>query len=265
MISIEKKLLSLKAEGRKGLIMYLTAGYPDYNTTLQAVKAVEAAGADLVELGLPFSDPMADGPIIQQAATQALAAGATVGKALELVTMLKQETTIPLAIMTYYNIVLQYGLKKFADSFAKAGISGLIIPDLPMEEAAIIEPACRQAGIDLIRFIAPTTTPDRLTTICSQASGFLYCISSTGVTGVRQIDYDQLAPLMTTVRQETQLPLAIGFGIGSPAAACQAAQHADAVIVGSAVMERLMNDGVEAVREFTSTIRLALDKGCECR
>ncbi|MDF2569661.1 MAG: trpA [Sporomusa sp.] len=263
-MSIEEKLHSIRKAGRKGLIMYLTAGYPDYSTTLQAVKAIEAAGADLVEIGLPFSDPMADGPIIQQAATQALAAGATVGKALELITLLKQETTIPLAIMTYYNIILQYGIDKFADSFAKAGISGLVIPDLPMEEAAIVEPACHKAGIALIGFIAPTTTPDRLAPICRQASGFLYCISSTGVTGVRQIDYNQLAPLMTTVRQETQLPLAIGFGIGSPEAACQAAKYADAIIVGSALMERLTNDGVEAVRDFTSTIRQALDKGCDC-
>ncbi|HWR43792.1 tryptophan synthase subunit alpha [Sporomusa sp.] len=263
-MNITEKFRTLNAAGRKGLIIYLTAGFPDYSTTLQAVKAVEAAGADLIEIGLPFSDPMADGPIIQHAATQALAAGATVGKALELVTLIKQETTIPLAIMTYYNIVLQFGIDKFADSLVKAGISGLIIPDLPIEEAAVVEPACRKAGIDLIKFIAPTTTPDRLATICSQAAGFLYCISSTGVTGVRQIDYDQLAPLMTAVRQETDLPLAMGFGIGSPEAACQAAKYADAVIVGSAVMERLTNNGVEAVREFTSAIRQALDKECGC-
>ncbi len=261
-MNIAEKFRTLKATGRKGLIMYLTAGFPDYNTTLQAVKAVESAGADLVEIGLPFSDPMADGPIIQHAATQALAAGATVGKALELVTRIRQETAIPLAVMTYYNIVLQLGIDKFTGSFAKAGISGLIIPDLPVEETAVVEPACRQAGLDLIRFIAPTTTPDRLQTICSQADGFLYCISSTGVTGVRSIDYDQLAPLMAAVRQETGLPLAMGFGIGSPEAACQAAKYADAVIVGSAIMERLTNRGVEAVREFTSAIRQALDKEC---
>lgn len=261
-MNIAEKFRTLRTAGRKGLIMYLTAGFPDYDTTLQAVKAVESAGADLIEIGLPFSDPMADGPIIQHAATQALAAGATVGKALELVTRIRQETAIPLAVMTYYNIVLQFGIDKFTGSFAKAGISGLIIPDLPVEEMAVVEPACRQAGLDLIRFIAPTTTPDRLQTICSQADGFLYCISSTGVTGVRSIDYDQLAPLMAAVRQETGLPLAMGFGIGSPEAACQAAKYADAVIVGSAIMERLTNRGVEAVREFTSAIRQALDKEC---
>ncbi len=261
-MNIAEKFRTLRTAGRKGLIMYLTAGFPDYDTTLQAVKALESAGADLVEIGLPFSDPMADGPIIQHAATQALAAGATVGKALELVTRIRQETAIPLAVMTYYNIVLQFGIDKFTDSFAKAGISGLIIPDLPVEEMAVVEPACRQAGLDLIRFIAPTTTPDRLQTICSQADGFLYCISSTGVTGVRSIDYDQLAPLMAAVRQETGLPLAMGFGIGSPEAACRAAKYADAVIVGSAIMERLTNRGVEAVREFTSAIRQALDEEC---
>jgi tryptophan synthase alpha chain len=262
-MNIGETLRGMRAAGRKGLIIYVTAGYPDYSTTLQTVKALADAGADLVELGLPFSDPMADGPIIQQAATQALAAGASLGKSLELTGKIRRETDIPLAAMTYYNIVLQYGIDKFVADFSQAGIAGLIIPDLPMEEAGIIDPVCRQEGMDLIKFIAPTTTPDRLKAICRQAAGFLYCISSTGVTGVRQIDYNQLAPLLAAVRRETDLPLAIGFGIGSPAAACQAAQHADAVIVGSAVMERLMKQGVEAVQEFVRSLRCALDRECE--
>ncbi|XEQ93381.1 Tryptophan synthase alpha chain [Sporomusa carbonis] len=262
-MNIAEKLGSLKASGRKGLIIYVTAGCPDYSTTLQAVKAAAEAGADLVEIGLPFSDPMADGPVIQQAATQALAAGATVGKALELITLLQQQTSIPLAVMTYYNIVLQFGIERFAESFAGAGISGLIIPDLPIEEAAAVEPACRQAGIDLIKFIAPTTTPERIKTICRQASGFLYCISSTGVTGVRQTDYNQIAPLLAAVRRETDLPLAIGFGIGGPEAACQAAKHADAVIVGSAVMDRLLHGSLANVQELIYSIRQALDKECD--
>lgn len=262
-MKLAEKLRNCKSSGRKGLIIYVTAGFPDYSTTVRVVKAIEAAGADLVEIGLPFSDPMADGPIIQLASTKALAAGATVGKTLELVNQLTQETTIPLAIMTYYNIVLQYGIEKFTTDFAQAGISGLILPDLPLEESAVVEPACQQAGIDLIKFVAPTTTPERLKPICSQASGFLYCISNTGVTGVRQIDYDQLAPLLAEVRKETAVPLAIGFGIGSPEAACQAAKHADAVIVGSAVVDRLAKQGVAAVQEFTSTLRHALDKGAQ--
>ncbi|MBP2635773.1 MAG: trpA [Firmicutes bacterium] len=259
-MKLAEKLRACKSAGRKGLIIYITAGYPDYDTTVQAVKAVEAAGADLVEIGLPFSDPMADGPIIQKAAAEALAAGATVGKTLELITRLAKETTIPLAIMTYYNIVLQYGVEKFAADFAKAGISGLILPDLPIEESAVVTSACRQAGIDLINFIAPTTTTERLKTICSQSTGFIYCISTTGVTGVRQLDYNNLSPLLAEVRKETSVPLAIGFGIGSPEAACQAARHADAVIVGSAVVERLGSQGVAAVREFTAALRQALDK-----
>ena len=260
-MKLAEKLRACKSAGRKGLIIYITAGYPDYDTTVQAVKAVEAAGADLVEIGLPFSDPMADGPIIQKAATEALAAGATVGKTLELIQRLTQETTIPLAIMTYYNIVLQYGIEKFATDFANAGISGLILPDLPIEESAVAAAACRQAGIDLINFIAPTTTPERLQSICSRSSGFIYCVSTTGVTGVRQLDYNQLAPLLVEARKETSVPLAIGFGIGSPDAACQAAKHADAVIVGSAVVERLGSQGVAAVKEFTTALRQALDKG----
>ena len=264
MSKITEKLRDLKAAGRKGLIIYLTAGYPDYRVTFETVKALAAAGADIIELGLPFSDPMADGPIIQQAATQALAAGATTGKLLELTAHIRRETAIPLAVMTYYNPVLQYGAERFAADFAQAGVSGFIIPDVPLEEASAVEPACLKTGLDFIRFLAPTTTPARLTAICRQASGFLYCISSTGVTGVRQIDYRQLAPLLAVVRRETDLPLAIGFGIGSPAAACQAAQHADAVIVGSAVMERLMQNGVKAAAEFTHSLRQALDRECGC-
>lgn len=262
-MKLAEKLQACKLAGRKGLIIYITAGYPDYDTTVEAVKAIEAAGADLVEIGLPFSDPMADGPIIQRAATEALATGATVGKTLELITRLTRETTIPLAIMTYYNIVLQYGIEKFAADFAKSGISGLLLPDLPIEEATVASSACRQAGIDLINFIAPTTTPERLQRICSQASGFIYCVSTTGVTGVRQLDYNGLAPLLTEARKVTSVPLAIGFGIGSPEAACQAAKHADAVIVGSAVVERLGSQGVAAVREFTAALRQALDKGAQ--
>ena len=259
-MKLAERLQNCKAAGRKGLIIYITAGYPDFDTTLQAVKAVEAAGADVVEIGLPFSDPMADGPIIQKAAAEALAAGATVAKTLELITRLTQETTIPLAIMTYYNIVLQYGIEKFAADFANAGISGLILPDLPIEESAAAAAACCQSGIDLINFVAPTTTPERLSPICRQASGFLYCISNTGVTGVRQIDYSLLAPLLAQVREKTGVPLAIGFGIGTPEAACQAAKQADAVIVGSAIVDRLGKQGVAEVQAFTAALRRALDQ-----
>lgn len=257
---ITDKFNQIKSSGRKGLIVYVTAGYPDYTITLEAIKAVEAAGADLIEIGLPFSDPMADGPIIQYAATQALAGGATVAKTLDMLSGLKQEISIPLAVMTYYNLVMQYGIDKFIQDFSQAGVCGLIVPDLPLEEAVSVESACRNTGVDLISFIAPTTTPDRLKTICQQARGFIYCVSSTGVTGVRQIDYSNLEPLLNKVRQETDIPLAIGFGIGSPEAACRAAQQADAVIVGSAVMERLKLQGVNAIQDFVAALRQALDK-----
>ena len=263
MSRIGERLRELKATGRKGLIVYITAGYPDYQTTLSTIKAVIEEGADMVEIGLPFSDPMADGPILQKAATEALAAGATIGKALELAAILKEQTSIPMAVMTYYNPVLRFGVEKFVRDFAAAGISGLIIPDLPIEEAGEVESFCRQANIDLIKFIAPTTTPKRIKAICHGASGFLYCISSTGVTGVRKVEYKEMAPLLNAVRKETELPLAIGFGIGSGEAARLAARQADAVIVGSAIMERLMNQGVDAVRELTCSIRQALDEECE--
>ncbi len=260
---ISDKFKQIKASGRKGLIVYVMAGYPDYTTTLQAIKAVEAAGADLIEIGLPFSDPMADGPIIQYAATRALSGGATVAKTLAMLSRLKQEIAIPLAVMTYYNLIMQYGIDKFIQNFSRAGVCGLIVPDLPLEEAGSVEAACRNAGVDLISLIAPTTTPDRLRTICRQAEGFLYCVSSTGVTGVRQVNYSHLAPALEKVRQETDIPVAIGFGIGSPEAACQAAQQADAVIIGSAVMERLKLQGVNAAKDFVAALRYALDKGAQ--
>ncbi|SDF36864.1 tryptophan synthase subunit alpha [Sporolituus thermophilus] len=260
MSRLNEEFCRLRAHRRKGLIVYLTAGCPDFATTLEAVQTVEAAGANIIEIGLPFSDPMADGPVIQRAAALALQGGATTGKVLELVRQIRQKSAIPLVAMTYINTVLQFGVGKFVRSFAQAGLDGLIVPDLPVEESALLENHCREAGLDLIQFIAPTTTPERAVTICRKASGFLYCISATGVTGVRQVDYSQIGSLINNVRQYTSLPLAIGFGIGSPQAAREAAIYADAVIVGSAVMERLMDKGVDAARALTESIRMALDQ-----
>jgi tryptophan synthase alpha chain len=263
MSRITEKFTELKAIRRKGLIVYLSGGYPDYETTLQAVRAAEAAGADIIEIGIPFSDPMADGPVIQKAATQALAAGATTEKTLELIKQIRKTSAIPLAVMTYINTILHYGVAQFVRDFAQAGIDGIIVPDLPAEESVLLEQPCVQAGLDLIHFVAPTTTGDRIQLVCQKASGFVYCISNTGVTGVRQVDYRAIAQAIAEVRKATTVPLAIGFGIGTGEAAREASQYADAVIVGSAIVTALGQAGVAGVRTLTQSIRRGLDERAE--
>lgn len=258
MTAIEANLQQIRDDNRKGLIIYVTAGCPDYETTYQTVLAAAEAGADVVEIGLPFSDPMADGPIIQKAAALALKAGATTATTLELVKKLRPQTTVSLVAMTYVNTILQHGIDKFIREFKQAGLDGLIVPDLPIEESGLLESTCKAVGLSLIQFVAPTSPIERIPAICSRASGFIYCISSTGVTGVRELDYRPIGEVISKVRQYTSVPTAIGFGIGSPAAAAQAAQYADAVIVGSAVMQRLMDEGVESVRQFVQTLHAAL-------
>lgn len=260
MSRIGEKFQSFIEKQRKGLIIYLTAGCPDYDATLAAVRAAEQAGADLIEIGMPFSDPMADGPTIQKASTLALLGGATTEKTLRLIQKIRQESKIPLVVMTYINTILHFGVERFAKEFSAAGIDGIIVPDLPAEEAAILEKPCRQVGIDLIQFLAPTTTDERVASISRQASGFIYCVSHTGVTGVQQVDYSQIAAVMAKARLQTRVPMAIGFGIGDGKTACQAAEYADGVIVGSAVMQRLMEQGADAVRQLVSSLRSALDE-----
>lgn len=260
MTQLMKVLNDCKTNGRKALIVYITAGFPDYQTTVEAVLTAAAAGADVVEIGMPFSDPMADGPVIQKAATEALKAGATTEQTLNAICEIRKTSTIPLAIMTYINIVLQYGKAKFINDFSAAGIDGLIVPDMPIEECDILQSDCDEAKLNLIQLIAPTSTPQRIGAICAKANGFVYCVSNTGVTGVRNIDYSSIGKVIEIVRRQTATPVAIGFGIGSPEAACQAAQYADGVIVGSAVVQRLMDGGVPAVGEFVGKIRQALDK-----
>ncbi|HWR39050.1 MAG TPA: tryptophan synthase subunit alpha [Patescibacteria group bacterium] len=260
MSRITRTLQNLKKNGKKGLIVYITGGYPDMNTTFQAVQAAAKAGADVVEIGIPFSDPMADGPVIQKAASAALEAGASVETIITTVKYLRQYTEVPLALMTYFNPVLQAGMENFIRSSLLAGVDGLIVPDLPLEENAVLAEPCEQEGMDLISFIAPTTTAERLEPLCCQGSGFIYCISNTGVTGAKEVDYSALEPLIGAARKYTDLPIAIGFGVSSPAAAAEAVRCADAVIVGSAVMQKLMDEGVEGMETFIAELRAAIDR-----
>lgn len=260
MSQLREKLANLKDNGKTGLIVYITGGYPDMAATVQAVLAAEKAGADIVEIGIPFSDPMADGPVIQKAAVMALQAGASTTGILAAIKEIRRTSAIPLAVMTYFNPVMQYGTAAFAKSAKEAGIDALIVPDLSFEETGELAPDCRANDLDFIQFVAPTTTNQRLQAICRQAAGFVYCISNTGVTGARDVDYSKLAPLIDQVKEQTTVPVAVGFGIASPAAAASAAKFADAVIVGSAVMDKLMDGGIEAMSSFIGQLRLALDK-----
>ena len=254
------KLNANKAKGRKSLIVYITAGYPDMDTTLATVLAAEAAGADLIELGIPFSDPIADGPVIQKAAVTSLAAGTTPRSCLELVRRIRRQSQIPLGFMTYINLILSYGPEKFARDCREAGVDALIIPDLPPEESDLLQIPCDQHGLDLIQFVTPTSTAERVAMACRSASGFIYCISNTGVTGVRSIDYSAVVPSVKLVRKVTNLPVAIGFGIGTPAAALAASRFADGVIVGSAVVQLLETKDIAAVQSLLGAIRQELDK-----
>ena len=250
-----------RAEQKKALIVYLTANYPDPATCRQLVIELADAGVDLFEIGLPFSDPMADGPVIQATSAAALAAGVTTDHVLALVADLRRQVAQPLAVMTYYNPVLQAGLSAFASRFAAAGGDALLVPDLPMEECGELDDICHTKQLDLIRFLAPTTTPDRMTKICEGATGFLYCVAHAGVTGNSQPAKNEAPMIVTAARRQTKTPMAIGFGISGPAAAAQAAAQADAVIVGSAVLEKLKHEGVAGAKEFVRSIRQAIDAG----
>lgn len=233
---IDTRLRQLYERGEKGLITFITAGDPDLDTTFKLVLALEKAGADLVELGVPFSDPMADGPVIQRSSQRSLAGGTNLKGILNLVRRLRQHTEIPLLLMTYYNPVLHYGLDRFAVDAAEASVDGVIVPDLPLEESAPLWQVLNSNGQYLIYLVAPTTTPERLEKIAASAGGFIYCVSLTGVTGMRDGISADITEFMQRVRRHCSLPLAVGFGISNSRQAALMAEDADAVIVGSALV-----------------------------
>jgi tryptophan synthase alpha chain len=236
---IGESMAALRAEGRLGLIAYLTVGYPDVESTLRLVPALAAGGADMVELGVPFSDPLADGATIQRASHHALGQGVTLAVCLDVVRRLRQEgLTIPLLLMGYYNPVLAYGIEEFARDASDAGVDGLIIVDLPPEEATAVQTACAGRGLDLVYLLAPTSSDERIALVAAQASGFVYCVSLAGVTGARRDLSPRLAEFLARVRRHTSLPLAVGFGI-SRAEHVQAVARlgADAAVIGSAIID----------------------------
>ncbi|MDR2006184.1 MAG: tryptophan synthase subunit alpha [Acidaminococcales bacterium] len=247
--------------GKKGLIAYITAGFPDYAECERAVLTAVGAGADVIEIGLPFSDPLADGPVLQKASADALFAGATTEKTLRLANRLRQKTAAPLLIMSYINPIAAFGVDRFAAEAAAAGIDGLILPDVPEEEKDVAAGALEKRGLSLISFIAPTSGEERIAAICARArTGFIYCLARTGVTGAGG-GFDQATEnLVRTARQYAHLPIAIGFGIADAKTARQAAEYADAAIVGSALVENLRQGGHQAVGSFIRSLRRELDR-----
>ncbi|MGB9791027.1 MAG: tryptophan synthase subunit alpha [Thermacetogeniaceae bacterium] len=233
---IDRVFQRLRERREKGLIAFITACDPEPSLTERLVFAMERAGADLIELGVPFSDPMADGPVIQRASQRALRRGTTLREILELVKRLRMRTEIPLLLMSYYNSLLQYGLQDLAADAAAAGVDGLIVPDLPVEESPPLLAEAERRGLDLIPFAAPTSTPERLARTAEVARGFIYCVSLTGVTGMRRGLPPGIEEFIARVRRHCFQPLAIGFGISSPEQAARMAELGDAVIVGSAIV-----------------------------
>ncbi len=247
-------------ENGKAFIAFITCGDPDLETTAAAVRAAAANGADLIELGIPFSDPTAEGPVIQGANIRALQGGVTTDKIFNLVRELRRDVTIPMVFMTYANVVFSYGAERFLSTCRDIGIDGLILPDVPYEEKEEFLPQCRQYGIDLISLIAPTSH-NRVAMIAREAEGFLYIVSSLGVTGTREEIRTDLSSIVEVVRQNTQIPCAIGFGISTPEQARQMAGLSDGVIVGSAIIKILEKYGTQAppyIGEYVKSMKEAI-------
>ncbi|MDD4368783.1 MAG: tryptophan synthase subunit alpha [Oscillospiraceae bacterium] len=248
----------------KAFIPFITCGDPDLETTAQLVRAMADAGADLIELGIPFSDPTAEGPVIQEANLRALQGGVTTDKIFAMVRTLRASVTIPLVFMTYANVVFSYGSERFIRTCAELGIYGLILPDVPYEEKEEFCPLCRQYGLDLIAMIAPTSE-DRIAMIAREASGFIYIVSSLGVTGERRQISTDIKPITAAIRRVSQTPCAVGFGISTPDQASAMAAQADGAIVGSAIVRLIARYGRDAqqpvadyVREMKQAVRILM-------
>ncbi len=245
-------------ENKKAFIPFITCGDPDMDTTAKIVRAAASAGASLIELGIPFSDPTAEGPVIQGANLRALSAGATTDRIFDLVRDLRQDITIPLVFMTYANVVYSYGAEKFISTCADIGIDGLILPDLPFEEKEEFLPLCHKYDVDLISLIAPTSK-DRIAMIAKEAEGFIYLVSSLGVTGVRSEIKTDLASIVKIIRECTDIPVAVGFGISTPEQAHKMASLSDGAIVGSAIISIMEKYGKDSPEHVGSFVREMVD------
>ena len=245
----------------KALIPYVTVGYPSIEATLKVVPLLASSGCDIVELGIPFSDPLADGVTIQKASFRALQNGVTPNLCLEIAKQLSHEVDIPLVFMTYFNPVFSYGLEEFCAACNRSGIDGLIIPDLPPEESSELEASTQRQGLDLIYLLAPTSTEERIRLIAERSRGFVYLVSVTGVTGARDRLPADLEAFVGRVRKVATQPLCVGFGISTPEQAMHAAEIADGVIVGSRIIQLMEADeSMVHVVDFARELRCALDR-----
>ena len=241
------------------LIPYITVGYPTVETTLKVVPLFASSGCDIIELGIPFSDPLADGATIQRAAYEALRQGVTPSVCFEVAQELRRQVEIPLVFMTYYNPVLKFGLEQFCSKCAGVGIDGLIIPDLPPEEGEELEKSIKRHGLDLIYLLSPASTEERIELVASRSSGFIYLVSLTGVTGARAKLPEELESFVARVRERTEKPLCVGFGVSTPEQARRIAKVADGVIVGSRIMQLLGEDNsLKNAGSFIKCLRDAL-------
>lgn len=244
----------------KAFIPFITCGDPDLETTGKIVREMVKNGADIIELGIPFSDPTAEGPVIQGANIRALAGGVTTDKIFNFVRELRREVKIPLVFMTYANVVFSYGVERFVSTCAEAGVDGIILPDLPFEEKDEFQPVCKKYGVDLISLIAPTSE-QRIAMIAKEAEGFLYIVSSLGVTGTRSEITTDLGAIIKVVRENTDIPCAIGFGISTPEQARKMAALSDGAIVGSAIIKLIEKHGraaAEPVGEYVKRMKDAI-------
>ena len=250
-----------KQPGRTALIAYVTVGYPSIEATLKAVPLLAAGGCNIIELGIPFSDPLADGVTIQASSFRTLQNGVTPKICLEIAGELSKKVDVPLVFMTYYNPVFSYGLEKFCEDCAQSGIDGLIIPDLIPEEGTDIETCTRKQGLDLIYLLPPTSTEARLRLVAEKSSGFIYLVSVTGITGARTKLPADLEEFVSRVRKQTGKPLCIGFGISTPEQAGEVARIADGVIVGSRIVQYMESDeSLAEMENFVGELRHALDR-----
>ena len=267
---IDSTFAKQKAKGEKALIAYIMAGDPSLSETEQLVLELERAGADVLELGVPFSDPIADGPVIQQAAERALRSGASLKKILATVAALRRKTQIPLVLMSYYNSIHAFGEEAFCAAAVQAGVDGLIVPDMPPEEAGPLDGHAQRAGLEIIYLLAPTSTPDRVAMVGRRSRGFLYYVSLTGITGSKLADFSEVQPNVDRIRAKASAPVAVGFGVATADDAAKVGRIADGVIVGSAIVRQIgehQHDGrmAEKVGRFVQTLKAAMGASSAAR
>lgn len=267
MSRIPARFAQLKKQGRAAFVPFISAGDPDFETSLSILKQLPAVGADIIELGMPFTDPMADGPAVQASSLRALKAGASMARTFELLRKFREnDGDTPIVLMGYFNPIHAYGVARFAADAAKAGADGLIVVDLPPEEDMVLRGPAREHGLDLIRLVTPTTNDARLAQVLNGASGFLYYVSITGVTGTKSFEVEKVKASLARIRRATDLPIAVGFGVKTPEQAAAIAVIADAVVVGSALVSRIADaPGPQAKEKVLELARLLADASRNAR